>query len=372
MKLKLLIEHTGQSFTLKPEIKYIVGSASDCTINLPNIDGIAERHIALSFIDNTWQVEDLNSANGTFVNGQTISSYRINFPVQIALAGNFLITVTPFIPEITPITNNPIQPIQPPIYQPSVTPPPVYEGVNTSDTYSPQPLISATDPSNQFSGVSNSQSSSTVSTKFQFLFGDTWQALKYVCADPYRGITEFIKSVGEDRASVVGLLLSVLVAFSNWGALLKAMSLIKNGFAYRGVTENINIPFEVNAKIIILNLLSVAVLVFLLWAIKSIYNKSQSIKSLIFAASISYLPGGLTTLIFWITGYTSVEFLVILFIITLTTAILFLNSILSNLLGLSTRNIFLLIPIILICNSLINRIIYSIIFPLGSFKDIFG
>lgn len=371
MKLKLLIEHTGQSFTLKPEIKYIVGSASDCTINLPNIDGIAERHIALSFIDNTWQVEDLNSANGTFVNGQTISIYIINAPVQIALAGNFLITAAPFVPEITPITNNSIQSIQPPIYQPSVLPPPVYGGVNTSDTYSPQPPITATDPSNQFSGVSNSQSSS-ISTKFQLLLGDTWQSLKYVCADPYGGITEFIKSVGEDRASLVGLLLSVLVAFSNWGALLKAMSLIKNGFAYRGVTENINIPFEVNAKILILNLLSIAGLVFLLWAIKSIYNKSQSIKSLIFAASIPYLPAGLTTLIFWITGYTSVEFLVILFITTLTTVILFLNSILSNLLRLSTRNVFLLIPIILICNSLINRIIYSIIFPLGSFNDIFG
>lgn len=135
MKLKLQIEHTGQSFTLKPEIKYIVGSAQDCTISLPNIDGIAERHIALSFSNNVWQVEDLNSANGTFVNGQAIITYKIDAPIRIALAGNFLIAAAPLVQDIAPLPTAPIQQIQSPQYQPPISPPPVYG--NTPPAYTP-------------------------------------------------------------------------------------------------------------------------------------------------------------------------------------------------------------------------------------------
>lgn len=138
MKLKLQIEHTGQSFTLKPEIKYIVGSAQDCTINLPNIEGIAERHIAFSFTNNGWQVEDLNSANGTFVNGQAISTYKIDAPVRIAIAGNFLIAAAPVFQDVAPLPTAPVQQIQPPQYQPPISPPPVYG--NTPPAYTPPPV----------------------------------------------------------------------------------------------------------------------------------------------------------------------------------------------------------------------------------------
>ena len=138
MKLKLQIEHTGQSFTLKPEIKYIVGSAQDCTINLPNIEGIAERHIAFSFTTNGWQVEDLNSANGTFVNGQAISTYKIDAPVRIAIAGNFLISAAPVFQDVAPLPTAPVQQIQPPQYQPPISPPPVYG--NTPPAYTPPPV----------------------------------------------------------------------------------------------------------------------------------------------------------------------------------------------------------------------------------------
>ncbi len=155
MKLKLQIEHTGQSFTLKPEIKYIVGSAQDCTINLPNIDGIAERHIALSFVDNGWQVEDLNSPNGTFVNGQAISTYRIDAPVRIAIAGNFLIAAAPVFQDVAPLPTAPIQQIQPPQYQPPISPPPVYG--NTPPAYTP-PLVNQPQSTSNPSAYNNAYS----------------------------------------------------------------------------------------------------------------------------------------------------------------------------------------------------------------------
>ena len=168
MKLKLLVEHTGQSYTLKPEIKYTFGSASDCTIGLPNIDGIAERHVAFSFVDNAWQVEDLNSTNGTFVNGQAIATYRIDAPVRIALAGNFLISAAPLVPEIAPIAPPPIQQIQPPVYQPPISPPPVY-GNNTPPVYTPQSVSSASPYNDSYSPVSpppNQQSIPTPRNQF--------------------------------------------------------------------------------------------------------------------------------------------------------------------------------------------------------------
>ena len=123
------------------------------TIGLPNIDGIAERHVAFSFVDNAWQVEDLNSTNGTFVNGQAIATYRIDAPVRIALAGNFLISAAPLVPEIAPIAPPPIQQIQPPVYQPPISPPPVY-GNNTPPVYTPQSVSSASPYNDSYSPVS--------------------------------------------------------------------------------------------------------------------------------------------------------------------------------------------------------------------------
>ncbi len=50
----------------------VVGRQPDCDIRIDNL-GISRRHAKLRFTPEGWIVEDMNSSNGTFVNGRHIS-----------------------------------------------------------------------------------------------------------------------------------------------------------------------------------------------------------------------------------------------------------------------------------------------------------
>ncbi|TBR61728.1 hypothetical protein B4U84_13410 [Westiellopsis prolifica IICB1] len=64
MKLSLLLEQTGQSWTITPNREYVVGSGKDCDIYLPNNNVVSTHHLKLSFNQqsNTWHVLDLGSS----------------------------------------------------------------------------------------------------------------------------------------------------------------------------------------------------------------------------------------------------------------------------------------------------------------------
>jgi FHA domain len=97
MKLKLFLEQTGQSWTIKPNREYIVGTSQDCDIFLSNINVVAARHLKFSFsqVSNTWHVIDLGSANGTLINNQLVTDYSITTPTRIAIAGGIILVATP-------------------------------------------------------------------------------------------------------------------------------------------------------------------------------------------------------------------------------------------------------------------------------------
>lgn len=97
MKLKLFLEQTGQSWTLKPNRDYVIGSSTECDIALPSASAVDSRHLKLSFdqLAGIWQVSDLGSSTGTFVNNQRVSSYPIQGQTRISLAGNIVLLAAP-------------------------------------------------------------------------------------------------------------------------------------------------------------------------------------------------------------------------------------------------------------------------------------
>lgn len=69
---------TPQRFSLRSE-ETIVGRREGCDLRIPS-HSVSRRHCRLSFRDDLLSVEDLASANGTYVNGQRIAKAEILRP----------------------------------------------------------------------------------------------------------------------------------------------------------------------------------------------------------------------------------------------------------------------------------------------------
>jgi Inner membrane component of T3SS, cytoplasmic domain len=96
MKLRLSLDQTSQTWTLKPNRNYVVGSGQDCDIVLGTAGQVEAQHLKFSFDagSSTWMVEDLSSGS-TFVNSQPIRRVLLNAQAQVALGGSVVLIATP-------------------------------------------------------------------------------------------------------------------------------------------------------------------------------------------------------------------------------------------------------------------------------------
>src|SRR5262245_18029453 len=81
MDVKLVIEQgsdTSKVFKLK-SAETIIGRQNDCDLRIPS-SAVSRKHCSLSFRDDVLTVEDLESANGTKVNGEAIEGSRVLRP----------------------------------------------------------------------------------------------------------------------------------------------------------------------------------------------------------------------------------------------------------------------------------------------------
>ncbi len=78
MSVKLVAEGTEQVIEVR-SAKTIVGRQTDCAVRIPAAS-VSRQHCALSFHDGYLTVEDLNSSNGTFINGKRVKKKRLIHP----------------------------------------------------------------------------------------------------------------------------------------------------------------------------------------------------------------------------------------------------------------------------------------------------
>jgi ABC-type multidrug transport system ATPase subunit/pSer/pThr/pTyr-binding forkhead associated (FHA) protein len=66
---------------------YVIGASPDCAIRIAQTD-VSAQHARLSWSGGAWVLEDLQSTNGTFVNGQRIGVARVDRESRVALGSH--------------------------------------------------------------------------------------------------------------------------------------------------------------------------------------------------------------------------------------------------------------------------------------------
>lgn len=81
--LLLIMAHSGRRLRLDVSEELLIGRADQAKGIVPDVDlgpeggydaGVSRRHAILSYRDGVYSVEDLSSANGTFVNGRRVTA----------------------------------------------------------------------------------------------------------------------------------------------------------------------------------------------------------------------------------------------------------------------------------------------------------
>ena len=91
-----MVEWDADSVVLDPKISYVLGrdATADIRINSPKI---SRTHLKLDFKNGNWVIQDLNSSNGTYLNGKNITELKIQARTTIYLGGSkaFMLLLDP-------------------------------------------------------------------------------------------------------------------------------------------------------------------------------------------------------------------------------------------------------------------------------------
>lgn len=77
-------------FPLESQEEYSVGRAPDCDIVIDNL-AVSRRHCVFKSVHEQWMIEDNQSANGTFVNGQRISAQALKHQDRVVVGKHTLL-----------------------------------------------------------------------------------------------------------------------------------------------------------------------------------------------------------------------------------------------------------------------------------------
>lgn len=80
-------EKAGQRWTIQSDLT-VIGRGSECDLLLPERQ-VSRQHVRIKHINDQWVLEDLDSKNGTWINGQQLKGERTlhdGDEIQIALA----------------------------------------------------------------------------------------------------------------------------------------------------------------------------------------------------------------------------------------------------------------------------------------------
>lgn len=199
---------------------------------------------------------------------------------------------------------------------------------------------------------------------------DTLSVFKTLQKDPANGLQAALQALGDNRALNTGIVLCALFAlFLGQQSLKEPRSsclyshLYPQALVDRGDFggTRFDIGFLDHVKIILASSFPVIGIIFILWAIQQIFKGKGNIKQFTFATGVCVFPITILLFVTWLLGYTNFDVLALLSVFCFTTLILLLNTTLIGVLRLSARNALFLVPIILVADTFIMRVLSSIL-----------
>lgn len=91
--MKLVVEAVGKSTVLDPNRSHFIGRDTSSEIQISN-SKVSRKHARLDYSDGKWILQDLNSANGTFLKGKSITKVEIREGLKVNLGQSSGVEVT--------------------------------------------------------------------------------------------------------------------------------------------------------------------------------------------------------------------------------------------------------------------------------------
>ncbi len=81
-----LVLHPGTAMVELTQVDNLIGRHSDADVRLPLPD-VSRRHCRFVWVDGQWQVHDLNSLNGVFVNDEPVQQATLRAGDRVRIGG---------------------------------------------------------------------------------------------------------------------------------------------------------------------------------------------------------------------------------------------------------------------------------------------
>lgn len=194
---------------------------------------------------------------------------------------------------------------------------------------------------------------------------DVWSALKLIWNDPNNGLETAINSLGDSRIFYAGIALCILFILAVWMAVLKTIESLAPLFSLGGLlgnSYNTNLSFSEQLRVILAATIPVLGMIAVLWITRKIFKGSGNYRQFTFVTGFCFAPITFFLFMLWLLGNNAAELMALISVFCWTTFVLFLNTALIGVLGLSSRNSLLLVPIVLVADFFITRVGIDILY----------
>lgn len=213
--------------------------------------------------------------------------------------------------------------------------------------------------------------SQQVSEQSKAVISDVLSVFKFIWKDPANGLQEALTTLGEARIFKVGSALCALFILAGWIATLKVVNSLMGfigllsgglGSGFYGTSFSGQLDISGHLRILLGIATPVAGMILILWATKKLFNGIGNYKQFAFATGVSLIPVTFFLLLLWLLGNSSTELMVLTGFFCFTTFILILNTALTSLMHLSSRNSLFLVPTVLVANLFATRVVLDILY----------
>jgi hypothetical protein len=194
---------------------------------------------------------------------------------------------------------------------------------------------------------------------------DVWSALKLIWNDPNNGLQTAINSLGDTRILYAGIALCILFVLAAWMAVLKTIESLAPLFSFGGLfasSYNTNLSFSEQLQIIISATIPILGMIAVLWMISKIFKGYGNYQQFIFVTGCCFAPITFFLFMLCLLGSDAAELMALISVFCWTTFVLFLNTALIGVLGLSSRNALFIVPIALVADFYITRVGLEILY----------